>query len=126
MATVINIKAAAAEATAQTDLLRNSIHRLSNNDRVVVYAGLGGGSAAGDTEVELYVGDISVATLLNLATTPITGYQALPVDAYLPAGVELRAIVRTAVPSGQTGYLFLELDDVYAEDQGMEQGYYVP
>lgn len=128
MATIINLKTAAAQAGAQTDLLVNSLHRLSNNDRVVVYAGIGGGTAAGDTEVQLYVGDVNVATLINLNTTPITGYEALPLDAYLPAGVELRARVTDPPPSNTTLFLFLEIDDVL-EDAGMgmeEAGYYVP
>lgn len=118
MATIITIKTAAAQAGAQTDLLRNSIHRLKSNDRNVMNIALSGGTAAGDTGGSLFVGDQNVADLTNLNTTPPTGYELIPLDAYLPGGTELRFIITDAPPSNTTVYLVLEIDDIMTEEDG--------
>lgn len=109
--TLIAQSTAASDAPLQTDLLVNSVHRLQGYDRVITGAILGGSTAVGDTKVALFVSDVQVAELLNIANdSPLTGYTMFPVDAFVPAGAELRAIV-TDAPATNAINLYIEIDE---------------
>ena len=118
--TLIVQTTAAAQAPLQTDLLRNSVHRLQGYDRVITGAILGGSTAVGDTQVALFVSDVQVAELVNLqgAGQPLTGYAMFPVDAFVPAGSELRALV-TKAPTGNPITIYIEIDESGASGGGM-------
>lgn len=121
--TLIVQTAAAADAPLQTDLLRNSIHRLASEDREITGAILGGSTAAGDTKIQLFVGDVQVAELVNILLTgngagTLTGYTLFPIDAIVPGGAELRAIVSDA-PTGNPVTLYIEIDELDDAD-GMD------
>ena len=108
--TLIVQSTAAAQAPLQTDLLRNSVHRLQGYDRVITGAILGGSAATGDTQVALFVSDVQVAELVNLYQQPLSGYAMFPVDAFVPAGAELRAIV-TKAPTTNPIIIYIEIDE---------------
>lgn len=124
MATVITQIASTTEAAqAQLDLLRNSIHRLAGSDRIINGAAIAGGSAAGAILVEIYVGDVNVATLANQSTTLQVprGYELYPLEAVVPGGAELRAII--AKPDAGTAVglvLVIELDDLDDEAEDLD------
>lgn len=103
--------------TAQVgaDLLINSIHRLQGYDRDLEGLGLAALAEAGSGALQFFVGDVLVATLYAQGTTAPQGYELVPVDAVVPAGSELRAIVREAFSASSTGViLVIEIYD--AED----------
>ena len=120
--TLIAVSAAAADAPLQTDLLRDSVHRLQGYDRMITGAIMGGSSAVGDTKIALFVSDVQVAELLNLSNDqPLSGYTMFPVDAFVPAGAEMRAIV-TDAPSANPVNLYIEVDespDMGGSDDGV-------
>lgn len=124
------IQIASAAPAAQMDLLASSIHRLSGYDREIVGAWLQQyGTAAITTigAVDLYVSDVNVASLIgvNTGTTgaagtgdPAGGLNLIPVDAEVPAGAEIRAIVTTA-PAGATNLVIsIQIDEDLEEDDG--------
>lgn len=111
--------------TTNTDLLRNSVHRLSPEDRLITGAYIqvlaqntaNGIGASANANVALFVSDVLVADIWahahaavqpNLApaatgaldnqalvSQPAEGYNLYPVEAYVPAGSEIRAIVNS-------------------------------
>lgn len=125
--TLITQAAAASEATLQTDLLRNSVHRLAGYDRVITGVAFSGSDAAGDAAVEVYVSDVLVGTFYNFkegstgSGGPASAYQMYPTDAYVPAGSEIRATVIDA-PATNPVLLVMELDEPAEDDLGMAIG----
>ena len=103
---------------AQTDLLASSIHRLSSYDRVITGAWLEKTGSSATGAIDLYVGDVNVASLAG-STTAATGYGLFPVDAELPAGAELRAITTTGAVSAGALIITIQLDDI-VEDDGID------
>ena len=109
-----------AQATNQTDLLRNSVFRLSDMDREITgfyfYQDTG---AATDTpgEVALYVSDVLVATM-EASTNAPQGLQLFPVDADVPGGSEMRAII-TSPPSGNSAGMVqvtIQVDEIMDDE----------
>jgi len=111
--TLIAQTSAASDAPLQTDLLRNSVHRLQGVPRMITGAALGGSAAAGDTKVAIFVSDMQVAEIVNLSDAAPSGYQMFPVDAFVPSGSEIRAII-TDAPSTNPITLYLEVDETDA------------
>lgn len=110
-----------AETAAQTDLLRNSVHRLSSLDRMVNGSQFvqTSGTLTANTIVQLFVADVLIGEVV--ATTQagaLSGYALYPVDAEVPAGAELRAILQTAIPASSTAILLIEIDELMDDDQG--------
>ena len=119
--TLIAVSSAAASAPLQTDLLRDSVHRLQGYDRMITGAILGGSSTAGDTKIALFVSDVQVAELLNLSNDqPLSGYAMFPVDAFVPGGAEMRAIV-TDAPTTNPINLYIEVDESGGAGGGMDE-----
>lgn len=111
--------------TTNTDLLRNSVHRLSPDDRLITGAYIqvlaqnsgGGVGPSANANVALFVSDVLVADIWAhahagvfpnsfpaatgaldnqfLVSMPAEGYNLYPVEAYVPAGSEIRAIVNS-------------------------------
>ncbi len=119
---LITQQASAAVAVIQYDLLVNSIHRLSSMDREITGAGLTGSAAKGDTQVDLYVSEVNIASLKNSDTGAggLTGLQLYPIDADVPAGAELRAVVVEA-PASNPITLIIEIDDVFDDDDEADE-----
>ena len=115
---LIQIGATAANSAIQTDLLRNSIHRLSSYDRYIT----GAFFAASDPAVtgSLFVGDVSVADLVANATAAL-GLNMFPVDSEIPAGEELRFIINSQAATAVPTVITVQIDplDDMAEGQYM-------
>lgn len=116
--------------TVQTDLLRNSVHRLSPEDRFITGAYMQAISTASQTSmvasVALFVSDILVADLVydsgtqssgTLDSGKAEGYNLFPVESFCPAGSEIRAIVNTG-SNLDTVIITIQLDlDPAGEDE---------
>lgn len=92
-------KLAASQATAQTDMMLNSVFRQSPRTRVIQDVYLVGSSNAADAEVTLYVGEKILARVPNAiggANPGIKGLDFFPLGALVPAGAEIRAIITVA------------------------------
>lgn len=115
--TFITESLAAASATLGTDLLRDSVHRLASEDRIITGAQFTGSAAAGDCAVEIYVSDVLVATLYGLKTGgPASAYEMVPIDAYVPGGAEVRAIVIDE-PGTNPVFLVMEIDEDLEDEE---------
>lgn len=111
------ITAVETQPAVGTDLLRNSVFRLSDEDREITGAFLGEAAAEGTATVRasLYVSDIVVADLIYGGQTP-EGYQLFPVDAEVPGGSEIRCIITTGASGAVAVSLVLQVDQMDMED----------
>ncbi len=105
-------------AASGSDLLVNSIHRLSSYDRYIT-----GGILAGKTGLtagagDLYIGDVNVASLEAQVQTS-TGYAMFPIDSDVPAGAEMRFILTTPIAGG-AAILTLQIDEVEDDEMDLE------
>lgn len=114
------IQIATGGPNAQQDLLANSIHRLSGYDREITGAWLQytGSSITNGGAVDLYVGDVNLATLIG-QSAGAGGLNLIPVDGDVPGGNELRAIV-TVPPAGSSPGLVISMQIDELEDNGMD------
>ena len=92
------VSGATAYPPLQTDLLRNSVFRLSDIDREVTGAFVQAINSTNNNtgRVSLYVSDVLIANI-DGQTLPADGLKLFPVDAVIPGGSELRAIVEEQV-----------------------------
>lgn len=103
------------------DLLINSVHRLSSEDREISGAGYqnAGTGYPGIVFVDLFASDVLIGRFY--AQSAVSGVQTLfPVDAFLPSGTELRGIVGGTIPGSQIGgVLYIQIDEVEEGDESM-------
>jgi len=104
------ISVAAANAPVGTDLIAGQTWRISNRPRVVRRVALTGSAAAGDTEVELFVGNLRVGVFYSSALgAPQNLRDTFMVAHLVPAGSPLVANVATA-PATNPLFFLLELE----------------
>jgi len=88
---------AAATAVVGYDLFTGEVWARSPVDRILVGSGLTGSAVIGDSEVELFIDEVRVGSFFNnrLLLPTQDEIQDLE-DLFIPAGAELRSIVRDA------------------------------
>tara|TARA_Y100000310_G_C20676205_1_gene813198 strand:+ start:2301 stop:2675 length:375 start_codon:yes stop_codon:yes gene_type:complete len=87
---------AAATAVVGYDLLRDEGFKSAQFERRIVAAGLTGSAAAGDTEVELFIGSVSIGTLFNSATGFNNRDSLFRLGENVPPNAAISAVVRDA------------------------------
>lgn len=94
----IRVSVAAATAVVNYDLVQNEINALLPESRVIKGFGLVGSAAAGDTIVELMVGNKSIGKYENSSTGTVFDVQKdiKVLDEFVPANTRVQAIVRDA------------------------------
>lgn len=108
----IEVSVAAATAVVGYNLLTNKPEVASSNvPRALTGAALAGSAAAQDTEVSLRVGMVEIARLLNQVTGGFTKDHLRTLDAYIPPGMPISAIVLDAAATNPI-QLSLELEDL--------------
>ena len=84
-------------AVAGYDLFKDTKWNISSQPRVLKGIAVTGSAAAGDAEVELYVGMKLVTNIFNTATGFPTRDHVQPLPGnFVPAGSKISCIVRTA------------------------------
>lgn len=88
---------AASTAVLDADLFTGEVWSRSPRNRVISGYGMRGSAAAGDTEVELFVDEVRIGNFFNNNTGFPNNDDLLPLERLgVPAGAQLRAIVRDA------------------------------
>lgn len=102
---------AAATAIIGYNLFTNQVWARSPQDRILTGTGLAGSAVIGDTEVELFIDEVRVGQFFNnrLLLPTQDEIQDLE-DLFVPAGAELRSIVRDA-PATSIIYHTVTLED---------------
>ena len=91
------VSVAAATAIVGYDLLKDTRYkRMSDRNRVITEMRLTGSAAAGDTEVELFIGTDYIGNFVNTATGFGNKDDDQGVNATVPAGEEIFLIVKDA------------------------------
>ena len=93
---MIDISVAAATAVVGYDMMTGDKNKQVSYDRSITDIGLCGSAAAGDSEIELFVGTISYGKFKNLATGYPTNDHMISVEIPVPAGEQINAIVTDA------------------------------
>lgn len=103
---------AAATAVVGFDLFTDEVWSRSPVDRVLTGSGIAGSAVIGDSEVELFIDEVRVGSFLNnrLLVPTQDEIQALE-DLFIPAGAQLRSIVRDA-PATSILYHTVVIEDV--------------
>ncbi len=89
----LDVSIAAATAVVGFDLMRDQEVSVSGGDRVITGAAIMGSAAAQDTEVHLKVGLVTVSKLLNRTTGAPNMDDVVPLEAVVPAGDRIAAVV---------------------------------
>ena len=111
MATYVE-SVAAATAIVGYDLLDNAFWRQSPADRVLTGVALKGSTAAGDTEVELFIDTVKLSTLFNTGAGYPNNDDIVPLESlFVPGGSILHAYV-TDAPVTNPIYLLLSDEEV--------------
>jgi len=102
---------AAATAIVGYDLFTAEVWARSPMDRILVGAGIAGSAVIGDSEVEIFIDEVRVGQFFNnrLLLPTQDEIQDLE-DLFVPAGAQLRAIVRDA-PATSILYTTVVLED---------------
>lgn len=75
------------------------------------------GTLTANTICQLYVADVLIGEVVATNDTgALSGYALYPVDAEVPAGAELRAILQTSIPALATAILLVEIDELLEDD----------
>ena len=87
----------ASVAVVDYDLFTDQVWARSPANRILQGIAVKGSAAAGDSQVELYIDEQRIGDFFNNATGFPNNDDLLPVDnLFIPAGAQLRAIVRDA------------------------------
>ena len=87
----------AAVALVGADVVEGQVWARSPVDRVLTGIGMGGSAAPGDTEVEAFIDEVRVGQFFNTALGFPNQDEIQDLeDLFVPAGAQLRAIVRDA------------------------------
>jgi len=102
---------AAATAVVGFDLFTDEVWARSPIDRILVGSGVAGSAVIGDAEVELFIDEVRVGAFFNnrLLLPTQDEIQDLE-DLFIPAGAQLRSIVRDA-PATSILYHTVVLED---------------
>jgi len=102
---------AAATAVVGFDLFTDEVWARSPIDRILVGSGVAGSAVIGDSEVELFIDEVRVGAFFNnrLLLPTQDEIQDLE-DLFIPAGAQLRSIVRDA-PATSILYHTVVLED---------------
>jgi len=104
------VSRAAGDAGAGADLISSETWRISTADRIIRGVAYTGSTAAGDTAVELFVGNLRIGTFFNSAPgAPQALRDTFAIGAYVPAGEILVANVTDAAATNPV-YLLMEID----------------
>jgi len=88
---------AAATAVVGFDLFAGEVWARTPNNRILQGTALCGSAVVGDSEVEFYIDEVRVSQMFNIALLFPDNDQLLPLEnLFIPAGSQLRAIVRDA------------------------------
>jgi len=87
---------AAATAVIGYDLMGGNSLNQARHDRFLRAAGLAGSAAALDTEVEVFVDQEKVGNIYNAATGAVTRDHMRSLGHYVPAGAQVRVMVKDA------------------------------
>jgi len=106
---------AAATAVVGYDLFTGQVWARSPIDRILTGTGVAGSAVIGDTEVELFIDEVRVGQFFNnrLLLPTQDEIQDLE-DLFVPAGAQLRSIVRDA-PATSILYHTVVLEDTEDE-----------
>jgi len=114
---LIQVTSTLAQSPIGSDLLRNSVFRLSDADRAVTGAYLQQtGSPTMRGAIQLFVSDILIADL-QANDDAAQGLQMFPIDAPVYSGSELRALVTSPITGGDAMILTIQIDEMM-EDEG--------
>ena len=103
---------AAADAVLEFDLFGGEVWKRTPNNRALTGIGCRGSTAAGDFEFELYIDEVRVGNFMNSDTGVPNNDDVLPLESlFVPAGAELRAVVRDAA-AGNPVHTMVALEDV--------------
>lgn len=103
------VQRAAADAAVGTDIIANETWRIASEGRVLRRIGLTGSTAAGDTKVELFAGNLRVGEFFNSDTgAPQALRDMFDVNVLIPGGMPLVANVADA-PATNPIFLMVEL-----------------
>jgi len=102
---------AAATAIVGYNLFTDEVWARSPIDRILTGSGVSGSAVIGDTEIELFIDEVRVGSFFNnrLLLPTQDEIQDLE-DLFIPAGAELRSIVRDA-PATSIIYHTVVLED---------------
>jgi len=95
----------AATAVLGYDLFVNEVWKRRGMWRFLKAFALKGSTAAGDTEVELYIGEARIANLFNTNAGFPNRDDAMPVNRYIPPNEELRCVVVDAPVTNPVNFL---------------------
>ena len=88
---------AAATAIVGYDLFTGEVWARSPVDRILTGTGVTGSAVIGDTELELFIDEVRVGSFFNNRLLVPTQDEVVELeDLFIPAGAELRSIVRDA------------------------------
>ena len=105
---------AAATAVVGYDLFTGEVWARSPVDRILTGTGVTGSAVIGDSEVELFIDEVRVGSFFNNRLLVPTQDEVVDLeDLYIPAGAQLRSIVRDA-PATSLIYHTVVVED--AED----------
>ena len=87
----------AATAVLNYDIFSGEVWARTPNNRALTGSGIRGSAAAGDTEIELYIDEVRVGNFINVNTGVPNNDDLAPLESlFVPAGAQLRGIVRDA------------------------------
>jgi len=88
---------AAATAIVGYDLFTGEVWARSPVDRILTGTGLTGSAVIGDTEVEMFIDEVRVGSFFNNRLLVPTQDEVIDLeDLFIPAGAQLRSLVRDA------------------------------
>lgn len=94
---IYQVSIAAATAVVGYDLFQNTFWKTSGRRRLIRGLACRGSAAAGDTQIDIMVGEVTVSTLYNTTTGFPNMDDVFPAgNIPLPAGTPVSAIVRDA------------------------------
>jgi hypothetical protein len=103
---------AAATAVLGADLFSGEVWARSPMNRALDGVALKGSAAAGDTQVEIYIDEVRVGDFFNNSTGFPNMDDLVPLERLgIPAGAQLRAIVRDAAASNPIN-IMVAIEDV--------------
>lgn len=106
------VSVAAATAIIDADLFTGEVWARAPQDRVLTGIGVRGSTAAGDTEFEVYIDEVRVGNFFNVSTGFPNNDDLAPLESLgVPAGAQLRAIVRDAAASNPINVM-VALEDI--------------
>jgi len=115
---IIYQSVAAATAVVGHDLLLSEVHRTSQRPRALRKIEYLGSAAVGDTSIDLFIGAQFIARLPNVATgLAFKNLDMFEVNALVPAGVEMRALVVDA-PATNPVAVMLIMEDLPSGGMG--------